>query len=364
MQRGYGELVKENIRERFREAQNSLVIQASDLSLGSITEMVDAGAIDLDPHYQRRLRWGSDKQSRLIESFLLNVPVPPLYFAEEDFGRYSVIDGKQRVTAVHEFMTGNLVLKGLESFSEINSHRFDELPSDLQNALRVRPYLRVVTLLRQSNQNLKYEVFLRLNTGGDRLLPQEIRNVAFSGPFNDLLIRLAEHPFLRHKLKITGQKSPAYQSMDDVEHVLRFLTTNFCWHEMGGSLSRAMDSFMQSHRSATQAECDEFASLFNSSIDSCSDIWGEHAFERPADAKWRNQMISPLYDAQMVALATLDAAERARAVLHREDVIQATRELFDRDEEFVKSVSRATNNAASVQKRITAFIELFKAVLA
>ena len=352
-----------DIRSRFREAQNSLIVQASDLSLASITDMVAAGAVDLNPHYQRRERWDSHKQSKLIESFLLNVPVPPLYFAEEEFGHYSVIDGKQRVTAVHEFISGRLRLKGLESFSEINGMGFADLPAELQNTLKVRPFLRVVTLLRQSDPTLKYEVFLRLNTGGDRLLPQEVRNVAYSGPFNDLLIELAGNLFLLEKLKIHNHKSPAYMAMDDVEHVLRFLTTHANWMTMGGSLAVAMDDFMREYRSAPPFVLNGFRSLFDGAIGVCQEIWGAHAFERPLGGSWRNQMISPLYDAQMVSVASLGDREQRLAIERRDEVVEGTRRLFA-DEEFLKSVTRATNNAGSIKKRISAFNHMFAEILA
>lgn len=356
--------MKAEVVARFREAQNSLVIQASDLSLASITDMVGANAIDLNPHYQRRERWDLIKQSLLIESFLLNVPVPPLYLAEEEFGAYSVIDGKQRITAVYDFISGKLRLRGLESFSEINGASFPELPTELQNTLKVRPFLRVVTLLRQSDPSLKYEVFLRLNTGGDRLLPQEVRNVAFSGPFNDLLIELAQNEFLRGKLKIEGKKSPAYMAMADVEHVLRFLTTYFCWREMGGSLAAQMDDFMQVHRELDVDGLREFRRLFETSIGTCHEIWGDYAFERPLGAVgWRNQMISPLYDAQMVSVASLSDRQRQVAVARKNQIVDRTRQLFE-DDDFTKSVTRATNNAGSVKKRISSFNGLLSDVVA
>lgn len=355
--------MKSEVIGRFRDAQNSLVVQASDLSLASITEMVFAHAIDLNPHYQRRERWGPEKQSLLIESFLLNVPVPPLYLAEEDYGHYSVIDGKQRITAVHDFVSGRLRLRGLERFPEINGASFVDLPSELQNTLKVRPFLRVVTLLRQSDPTLKYEVFLRLNTGGDRLLPQEVRNVAYSGRFNDLLIRLAENEFLRGKLKIEGVKSPAFMAMADVEHVLRFLTTLHTWQNMGGSLAAQMDEFMRANRNIGDNEASAFERSFATAIESCQQLWGAHAFERPLGANgWRNQMISPLYDAQMVSVSLLSSRDRELAIQRRDAVMKGTRNLF-LDDEFVKSVTRATNNAGSIRRRISAFIDLLAHVV-
>jgi hypothetical protein len=236
------------ILDRFKIAQNSLVIQQSDFSLAAIYDMVSRKSIDIHPHYQRRDRWHTEKQSALIESFLLNVPVPPVYLSEDEYGQYSVIDGKQRITAICDFLDGSLRLKGLKRFPELDGLYFNDLPSQLQNALTVRPYIRVTTLLKQSDVQLKYEVFLRLNTGGDTLKPQEIRNVAYSGPFNDLLFQLSESPFLRERLKITNDKSPAYRSMQDLEHVLRYFTVRARWEHMRRPLSEEMDIFMYEHR--------------------------------------------------------------------------------------------------------------------
>jgi hypothetical protein len=128
-----------DVVRRFESAQDALVLQASDLSLETVASMVESTAIDVRPQFQRRERWDAGKQSALIESFLLNIPVPPVYLAEDDFGRYSVIDGKQRLTAIHEFMRGRLTLTLLTRFQELNGYGFNQLPAALKNALLVRP---------------------------------------------------------------------------------------------------------------------------------------------------------------------------------------------------------------------------------
>ena len=150
--------------------------------------------------------------------------MPPIYLAEDAFGQYSVVDGKQRITAIHRFIGNQLILNGIEAFEEIEGRRFYELPQDMRNALEVRPYLRVITLLKQSDPTLKFEVFTRLNRGGETMAPQELRNVAYRGPLNSLVYDLAANNFLRQQLKIRSEKSKAYQIMADAEYVLRFLT--------------------------------------------------------------------------------------------------------------------------------------------
>jgi len=351
---------EQEIVERFRKAQESLVIQQSDFSLMAIYQMVTSGSIDITPHYQRRDRWSSEKQSALIESFLLNVPVPPVYLSEDEYGTYSVIDGKQRITAICEFLGGKLKLRSLKEFPELEGFTFEDLPLPLRNVLIMRPYIRVTTLLKQSNESLKYEVFLRLNTGGERLKPQEIRNVAYSGRFNDLLFELSSDPFLCERMKITSDKSPSYRSMDDIEHVLRFFTIQSSWEAMSGVLGEEMDYFMAKNRHENP---NYFRELFTRAIRGVESIWGEYAFQKPTSTGWREQFISPLYDAEMVAVSLFEQGDIDAISLKRQEVIEATRQLFEFDQDFVKSVSQSTNNASSIRKRVETLGNLLANVL-
>ena len=237
---------------------------------------------------------------------------------------------------------------------------FDQLPAPLQNALTVRPYIRVTTLLKQSDSDLKYEVFLRLNTGGDRLTAQEIRNVAFSGPLNDLLFELSEHDFLKDRLKIDGPKSSAYRSMEDLEHVLRFFTVRDVWTNMRHPLGEEMDLFMERNRTANTAE---MRNLFLAAITACEKLWGQHAFHKPTQGGWRTQLISPLYDAQMVAASMMIPIQLDFEHQSHDRVISATRALFENDPLFVKSVTQSTNNALSVRKRVIAIKDLLESAL-
>ena len=269
-----------SIIKRFENAQNSLVLQSSDLSLETIANMVESGAIDVSPHYQRRERWKQESQAKLIESFLLNVPVPPVYLAEDDFGTYSVIDGKQRITAIYRFLRDKFVLENLEGFAEVNGLKFSELPKPLQNALSIRPYLRVVTLLKQTNPELKYEVFTRLNTGGHPLLPQEIRNALYRGPLNDLLFTLGQDGFLRKQLKISNEKESAFTEMLDVEMPLRFFTFREHWINFSGDSRGSMDSFMARYRRPNRVKLAEFETCFKETLQNCQYLWGDAAFRR------------------------------------------------------------------------------------
>lgn len=346
--------------QRFIDAQNNLVVQHSDFSLRALHDMATSGSIDLKPHYQRRDRWKPEKQAALIESFILNVPVPPVYLSEDDFGKYSVIDGKQRITAIVDFLAGDLKLVALKKFKELEGYCFSDLPTQIQNALSVRPYIRVITLLKQTDPQLKYEVFLRLNTGGEKLLSQEIRNVAYSGALNELLFRLSAAPFLKKQMKIRNDRSTAYRKMEDVEHVLRFFTLSDRWQKIGQVASEEMDTYMSENRNSSAVRLRQLSRKFEFSLRACERIWGAKAFCKPLAQGWRSQFISPLFDAEMVASSQFKPSEVDRIVSNRDRVMREFVDAFSGDTSFIKSVSQSTNNPSSIKKRITTIVDILR----
>lgn len=348
-----------DLLSEFRRAQADLVVQTSDLPLGTLASMVHEGAIDLQPGFQRRERWSADKQSALIESFLLNVPVPPVYLSEEDDGTYTAIDGKQRLKAVTDFMTGRLKLRSLERIEKADGLYFQNLPTEIQNSFRLRPFLRVVTLLKQTDPTLKYEVFLRLNRGGERLNAQEIRNVAFRGPLNDLIYQLSNSSFLRDQLKITSFVSSAYREMSDAEYVLRFFALSRNLNAFSGSLVREMDEFMRNFQKAPPPELDQLSAKFSIAMNRVEQIWGGDAFKRPEGMGWRDQTLAGMYDAQMLACDSLTEEEFADALSRAPAIRDGTRALFA-NVEFDKSVRAGTNTPARIRYRVGAILNLLK----
>lgn len=346
----------------FNEAQSRLVVQTADLPLGTLADMVEARAIDLKPGFQRRERWNIDKQSALIESFLLNVPVPPIYLAEEANGKFTAIDGKQRLKAINDYMLDRFSLRSLERLHAAIGVKFSELPEEIRNSLRLRPYLRVVTLLKQTDPLLKYEVFLRLNRAGEPLNQQEIRNVAFRGSFNDAVYAASLRPFLRTQLKIHGNSSSAFRDMVDAEYVLRFLTLFENFETFNGDLASTMDAYMRKRQGYSDPDSQRDVAEFDRAITRCEQLYGDHAFHRPDGAGWRDQLLAGMYDAQMIALAIFSDNDFQSLLNNQQTAINVTRDLFD-DEEFNKSVKSGTNTPARFQYRVSALYSALVSVL-
>ncbi|MRR14967.1 MAG: DUF262 domain-containing protein, partial [Deltaproteobacteria bacterium] len=306
--------------------------------------------IDLKPQHQRRLRWSPERKSRLIESFLINVPIPPIYLAEIGYGKYSVIDGKQRLFAISDYFTEKFSLVGLQVFAELNGMIFGELPSELQSILTVRPSLRCIILLKQSNPDIKFEVFERLNTGGVTLNPQEIRNNAYRGKLNNLIHELSSLPLFRKLLRINNPESSyLYQQMRDCELVLRFLAIHYVPNTPP---SRALlNSFMGSHQDPKETYLKELRSLFEETLKAVEAAFDDYAFIRwnEKTSKWSQRFVAAVYDAQMLSCVGKDPKILKK---NRSHIIKANEKLFKDDPDFMESVVSSTLSPARYSYRV------------
>lgn len=346
------------LQAAIEKAQRDMVLEVADHSLLTIASLVGKDSIDLSPQFQRRDRWTARQQSTLIESFLLNLPVPPVYLSEEADGVFSVIDGKQRISAIRDFFADELLLQGLERLPQAEGLRYSDLDRSTQGKLDKRP-IRAVTILGQSDSTLKYEVFLRLNREGEVLNAQEIRNVAFSGPFNNAVYRMAENHFLRSRIKATTFRSGAYKNMLDAEYVLRFLMLSEGWQNFKGDFREALDSFAFNNRDSNAAIIRRFEVKFNRAIGACENIFGSQAFRRPGG---RDEAIAAMYDAEMVALSRLTDAQLKTLHTKTAAVWESLSKLAE-DSEFEKSVRSGTNTPGRVKYRISSMIAMFDEVL-
>lgn len=333
----------------WEKKQRELVTSVVDYNLGTLADLVQTKAVDLSPEYQRRFRWDPIRQSKLIESFLMNVPVPPIFLNEDKYGQYSVIDGKQRLNTIFEFLRGRLRLTGLEIFSDINDNTFDSLPSRLQTVIKTRPTLRAIIILRQSDEDVKFEVFQRLNTGGVQLNPQEIRNSTYTGPLNNAILDLSVNKQFHKLLGITNKdKSAIYQEMRDAELVLRYFTFRNTWQDFSGGMKRQMDEYMRNNSHMGESGLEELKNDFLNTVNVVEAAFGEHSFQRwmPEKRIWRRQVLASLYDAQMFACKDL-STER----MNKDRILVTMKSLFE-NIEFRKFIDSATNTPGFFQARI------------
>lgn len=201
-----------------------VVTQPYDLSIDSIVGQVKNNILFLRPlndrpNFQRQYVWPDKLAARLVESVLLNVPIPPCYLSENEDCELDVIDGQQRIFSLYRFVENQFKLQGLEALTELNGLRFFELPSKEQRKIKTHT-MRCVVITNESHPEIKFDVFERLNTSTMPLNAQELRNCVSRGALNNLL---AELSLGEDWLKIRGRKSPDKRLADE-EMILRYFS--------------------------------------------------------------------------------------------------------------------------------------------
>ena len=161
-------------------------LEKADRSLFELNHWHNKGQIVIDPEWQRMYVWDKKRASKLIESFLIALPVPVVYLAVNSEGKYEVIDGLQRLTSVFKFFKNEFALTGLEILSNLNGLKFDTLDTKLQSKLEAC-VLRTFEIAQSTPKDLMFIIFERLNTGGVPLNEMEIRNCLYRGKLNDLI---------------------------------------------------------------------------------------------------------------------------------------------------------------------------------
>ncbi len=213
--------------------ERTVKTQSIEYDLETLVKKIDRGIIKLDPDYQRRHRWNVDTSSRLIESLILNIPIPTIYISQDvdvdsetEEYRYSVIDGQQRLTAMYNFFKDKYPLTGLDTLEELNECYHKDLPPFLIRRLEERTVkcLRIDSTL---DAQVKIDIFERLNSGSVKLEPQELRNAVYSGRFNILCKELGTNENFRTLLQVdlsSPDTNNRVKKMEDVELVLRFFS--------------------------------------------------------------------------------------------------------------------------------------------
>lgn len=339
--------------------QRELLTSTIDYNLESLTNLITKRVIDLAPKYQRRFRWDDARKSKLIESFLMNVPIPPIFLNEDDFGKYSVIDGKQRLSAINDFISGKLTLKGLLVFKDLNGLNFFDLPVEFQNSLKIRATVRAIIILRQSDKDIKYEVFQRLNTGGVKLNAQEIRNSAFPGLLNDKILDLSEEKHFQKLLGIKSKvKSRIYQEMKDAELILKFFALRKTWKTYSGGLKNVLDNYLDENKGLKEDDVLVLENEFRATLELAEMVFGsEGLFRRwiPQSNKWKQQISAPIYDMQMFSLYGKD---KSLIEQNREQILSDFKLLFQNDQTFIESISSSTATPQRFTYRINKLVEI------
>lgn len=325
------------------DADKRVIIEKNDRSLYDFHRWYKNGRLIVNPEWQRNFVWKLKRSSKLIESFLLDIPVPVVYLAINDDGKYEVIDGLQRLTSVFRFFDGEYKMTGLEILTEYNGKGFSQLPEEVQYKIQ-DVTLRSFELSPRTSKDILFKIFERLNTGGVALNRMEIRNCVYRGALNNLISDLAGDPDFVRCTNQVGLKD----RMRDRELVLRFLafyekTFSKCKQGLG----KFFNDFYKTYQYADDDKLKDFRNAFRKSMKASCTIFGDKGFRlRSRKAGWSPRVNAAVYQAVSVSFTDYDLSQLTR----RADAIyEEFNDMISSDKAWVECVTSQTANPQNVQ---------------
>lgn len=371
------------INEKYEKGEARIITEQGAVKLSLVKQVFNAENYQLRPKYQRRITWDSKKRSKLIESFIMNIPVPPIFVYETDFNRYQVMDGLQRITAIMDFYNDYYELEELTQWPELNGKKYSQLPQKVKEGID-RRQLSVITLLKESSKTLIQEeemkkmVFERLNTGGVTLEDQEIRNALYNGPFNDLCILLSSNNIFRKLWFINPDdidgledeldnyddalkyaKNKLYKRMYDVELVLRYFAMRHI-DEYSGKLSEFMDLCLRQGNRYTDNQIEILKNIFEKTIEKADILFSEKAFCQYVKRRGTFTWTSPqkmIYDSMMLALNQIEISNK---IIDLNSNIERLKKFYQENEDAFDGKRQSKGD---IKHRTELFISFIKELL-
>ena len=322
-----------------------------------IVSRIDHDEIDLAPEFQRVAGiWNDQRKSRLIESLLLRIPIPAFYVAADDSERWSVVDGVQRTSTIYGYVKGSFKLSRLEYLTKFDRLSYEELPRSMQRRIDETPL--VVNVIEPGTpEEVMFNIFQRIITGGMTLNGQEIRHVLHPGPVRDFLsLLVGTDEFL-----MATDGSIRADRMADRECVLRFLAFHIDpWEKyFANDLDGYLGLAMRKINGMSTAEQNCLADDFKKSMDAAYKIFRRDAFRKPHRRNASRPPISKaLFETWGVGLARRSEEQIEMLVDSREKIVEGFITLMSTDWEFGRAITYSTATPTRVRKRFQAIDEL------
>jgi len=359
-------LSDESIKQPYDPSR--IQVDPKPMTVFQVMRKIEKKEINLQPDFQRNIVWDEIRQSRLIESILIRIPLPAFYLDATNDDKWMVVDGLQRLTTLDRFINKKeLRLKNLEFLGDrvndegekiFDEKGFDELPRNFQRVIE-EAYLHLYVIKPDTPAEAKFSIFYRINTGGMVLSAQEIRHCLFQGRATTLLKELAESDEFVDAT--TGSINT--KRMDDRECVLRYCA----FHLMGykryrrPDLNHFLNKAMAIINKMKQKRASKLESEFKKSMEISEKIFEEDAFRKMFERNGRKSPINKaLFEVWSVCLEQFDEDELSD---NKEKIINGFINAMNKDDEYVASVSQGTGGVKRVHKRFKTTLEIIKGAI-
>ena len=323
-----------------------------DFSVSTLLGMLDKSEVKI-PEFQRRYVWSDRQASRLIESLIIQCPIPVIYLNQERDETFSVIDGNQRLRSLERFTKDKFALSGLTSYPELVGLKYSGLDKRFQRHISNR-VLRCTAILKDTHPQVKFDVFERLNSGAVTLTRQELRHGLYYGPLLKKASEMAaELKFEKH----LGMRKD--KRMKAEELVVRFWALNQGLGSYEKPLATFLSTFAEENRSIGDDQLEALEDKIRVAHKRALHLFGPHAFSFARDG--RSKFNAAVFDAQMLACSRL-RIDRYEVLSESLGEVRNAYAQLEKDVEFSKSVTLATSDKAALQGRVQKVISLLKNV--
>ncbi|MGP1520002.1 MAG: DUF262 domain-containing protein [Treponema sp.] len=345
--------------------KRNLRTQSYDKSVVDLVGMMTDKRIYLTPEYQRNYVWDNKKASLLIESILLNIPIPVIYAARErdENLTWNIVDGLQRLNSLKRFYDNEFSLVGLEILSELNGEKYETLNSKTKSYLD-DANLRIVLLFEDSHPDIKYDIFMRLNTGSVKLKPQELRNCLYRGSFNEALKEMVKDENILNIMNLT---SP-HRRMDDIELILRYIAISENYdkkketlNNYNGVMKSFLNDYMYHNQNMSVDKIKEIKSKVILTVKKAYSIFGKQAFRRiDKDGKSSKRINLSLMDVIMISFE--DCSEEDLTT-NKDKIIDLYRNITTTNENFISAITTGTSSKYNIELRIKTWNDSFMGII-
>lgn len=361
----------QNLERQITDERSRLSTDRMDISFGELLNMYKAGELIIRPEYQRLFRWTGLQKTSLIESILLGIPIPPIFVAEDESGIWELVDGLQRVSTIISFFgdldeklllvsansdadddsTDNVNKWVLESgglIDDLEGFDVNTLPKKYVINIK-RAVCRVEILRGESNTAMKYELFKRLNSGGSKLTPQEIRNAIYRGidpKLNLLTEELSKDDIFKKLVSLSDQKR---QELYDQELILRFIAFLNNVDKINSNMEKYLDEFMEKSVKNENFNPEYYKGIFTQVMKMLDSTCDENVFRNE-----RNLFVPAYYEGITIGIAQNFEKYQSDMSLISERIRQ-----LKEDDDFKKYSGSASNSKSRIKNRLIRVNEIF-----
>ena len=339
--------------------QRRLHTETYDFSISTLVDYLKNGTVFI-PDFQRKYVWSRGQASRLIESLIIQCPIPVIYLNQEKDESLSVIDGNQRLTSIKLFIEDGFELQGLTAYPELEGNSFSSLDARFRRHILNRT-LRCITILKETHPQIKIDVFERINTGAVQLNPQEVRHGVYHGPLFTMIDEISEEKVWRD---LTGIKNDT--RMKNNELILRAFALSYSVTPYKKPLKKFLNDFSSEKQNIEPDVALEWRSRFLGALNCINKLFGKKAFRilnenlEPQVRNFNSALFDALIVGFMVSKFNQDMINELDATKLKDFLIEFQR--ITSEERFNESITSGTSATQSVHYRISTmknFIERY-----